>query len=525
MLFQTRINTIVVVSILIVSVLGSSGLGTVAAAGTTDVEVTPETTTIDAGTTTTINITATDISSDGLGSYEFELSTSGTGTASITDVTLRGNPGLSETNISEDGSQLNVSAGVLSTSETGSVTLATVTIAGDAAGETTLSLSDVSVSDNDGNAYSIQTAVDGTLSIRESTVVTSSSVSPAEVNENQTVATTFEFDVADVSSDGNTDQFTLNGSDRVTFSDPTVTVTDRNGSPIQTESNATVQDTAGGSDNQLAFAIAPDNSLNTSEVAVSIQTQVTYPSVGANQSTEFVLDVTDSSGETATDTVDVQLINSERDPGSDTVSVTLAPTQANVSTGSTVTYDLVATGVTDGVGSYNITVNTGNSTVAGLADGTLEGNPGGASVTVAPDNSSVTLVAGFGADISGADEVTLGTVTVSGGAAGTAQLTPSANQLFDQSGNGYSVSSVSNATVEVTAGPGDITGNGQAANDLDNDGVYEDINGDNSVNIGDVQALFNNLNSDAVQNNPNLFNINGEGGVNIGDVQALFSRV
>lgn len=61
--------------------------------------------------------------------------------------------------------------------------------------------------------------------------------------------------------------------------------------------------------------------------------------------------------------------------------------------------------------------------------------------------------------------------------------------------------------------------------DVDNDGLYEDVNGDGAFNIADVQALFSNLDSDDVQQNPEAFDFNGDGGVNISDVQTLFAQL
>lgn len=62
------------------------------------------------------------------------------------------------------------------------------------------------------------------------------------------------------------------------------------------------------------------------------------------------------------------------------------------------------------------------------------------------------------------------------------------------------------------------------ARDPDGDGQYEDVNGDGSFDIGDVQALFANVDSNAVQNNSSLFDFNNSGDVDIGDVQALFQE-
>ena len=61
--------------------------------------------------------------------------------------------------------------------------------------------------------------------------------------------------------------------------------------------------------------------------------------------------------------------------------------------------------------------------------------------------------------------------------------------------------------------------------DIDGDGLYEDIDGNGSFDIFDVQALFNGLESDPVQNNPEAFNFNDDDNpddVSIFDVQGLF---
>lgn len=73
--------------------------------------------------------------------------------------------------------------------------------------------------------------------------------------------------------------------------------------------------------------------------------------------------------------------------------------------------------------------------------------------------------------------------------------------------------------------PGDITGNGETAGDPNGDGVYEDVNGDGSFNIVDVNALFQNYQTESVQNNKGGFDFNGDGSVNIVDVNKLFQEV
>lgn len=63
--------------------------------------------------------------------------------------------------------------------------------------------------------------------------------------------------------------------------------------------------------------------------------------------------------------------------------------------------------------------------------------------------------------------------------------------------------------------------------DLDGDGLYEDIRGDNYLSVLDVQTLFSNIDSDVVQDHSEYFNFSGSDSseVTIFDVQALFRRV
>ncbi len=77
---------------------------------------------------------------------------------------------------------------------------------------------------------------------------------------------------------------------------------------------------------------------------------------------------------------------------------------------------------------------------------------------------------------------------------------------------------------QVDQGPPTLPGFENAPTDPDGDGVYEDVNGDGDVNVGDVQALFANDDGPVVQNNTAAFDVNGDGAVNVGDVQALFAE-
>lgn len=72
-----------------------------------------------------------------------------------------------------------------------------------------------------------------------------------------------------------------------------------------------------------------------------------------------------------------------------------------------------------------------------------------------------------------------------------------------------------------------LPGRDSPPRDLDDDGLYEDIDGDGEFTIFDVQALFGNLDADAVQQHPTLYNFNDGNPeeVSIFDVQGLFTEL
>jgi PKD repeat protein len=97
---------------------------------------------------------------------------------------------------------------------------------------------------------------------------------------------------------------------------------------------------------------------------------------------------------------------------------------------------------------------------------------------------------------------------------------------YDSEGVTIVVQPESSEDVETVCGDKsvDVTGNGDYANDLDNDGLYEDVRGSGRFSILDVQALFNHIDEPVVKNNSEMFNFDEKGDVDILDVQALFNE-
>lgn len=61
--------------------------------------------------------------------------------------------------------------------------------------------------------------------------------------------------------------------------------------------------------------------------------------------------------------------------------------------------------------------------------------------------------------------------------------------------------------------------------DPDDDGLYEDVNGDGDVSVTEVQALFANQDDPYIKDHPEQFDFNGDGEFSILDIQALFMNV
>ena len=92
----------------------------------------------------------------------------------------------------------------------------------------------------------------------------------------------------------------------------------------------------------------------------------------------------------------------------------------------------------------------------------------------------------------------------------------------------YVLRNIAGTTVVDNRDPLDVTGDGNPATDTTGDGLLNDVTGDGAFTIDDVEALFDNLNRNAVQDNPELFNFAGRDApetVTVADVQALYQEL
>jgi PGF-pre-PGF domain-containing protein len=129
------------------------------------------------------------------------------------------------------------------------------------------------------------------------------------------------------------------------------------------------------------------------------------------------------------------------------VTVKLDPTSQTATVGDNRTYDIVAENVTNGLGFFDLTVSTTDTTVGPITDGEVDAPVG--SVTIADDNASAQFGGVYNASASTGPTVTLGTVTVGAEAAGNTNLSLDITVVGDSDGDDYPVVAGSDVTLTV----------------------------------------------------------------------------
>ena len=244
----------------------------------------------------------------------------------------------------------------------------------------------------------------------------------------------------------------------------------------------------------------------------------TAPAVQSDTTLTFEVTASDGNGGSATDTVSVTVQNTGESDLSTAVSLT--PTEATAGPDGEATYDVVVEDVDGGVGAYTMTVSIGDTATAHIADvEPAHANGETTDVSIAADGDSATVEAAL-VDTEQTGSVTLFTVTVASDTGGETPVDLSVGALGTEAGESYDVTATNGATFvdsSLVVGSSD-----QPAQDPDGDGQYEDVNGDGSVDVLDVQLLFAERNSAVVTSNVDAFDFNGDGTVDILDVQALY---
>jgi len=190
-----------------------------------------------------------------------------------------------------------------------------------------------------------------------------------------------------------------------------------------------------------------------------------------------------------------------------------------VRVGEKVSVRVLVTDASDGVGSYDVTVSSGDTAVAEIVAVRPLGDPSRNVTDVTPGSATVS---GIGVETRDGSDVAIVEVTLRAVGSGTANLSLSVDALGDETGRSYTVSGTSGVSFDVE-GCQPVVGS-LPPKDPDDDGEYEDVNGDGEVNVIDVTVLLERFDGLIPANQP-CFDFNGDGVLNILDVAELLNEV
>ncbi|MFC5970385.1 CARDB domain-containing protein [Halomarina salina] len=561
--------------------------GVAMGATSTEVSIAPNSQTVTVGQTTTFDVVVETTDGD-VGASDVDLELTDPSVAEITAVSVAGSPGFVNTDVAADGSSAGFQAVYGNNPIAGaSPTIATVTVEGVAEGSTGLSITDADLSDLPGNSYDVTGTNGATLTVEPVAVDPadfqvsnlqapgsadageSISVSATVTNdggESGTQTVVYQFDGQTLDSE----QVTLDAgqSQAVTF-DVTVPGSASAGSythgVYSDDDSATaalsVAASSGGGGDGPATAV----SLSPSEQTVGVGGTATFDVVVENADGGVgAIDLDVAIGDTAT--AEIVGIDSPA-TGFEDASVAGDGSSASIAAVGMDTADTgavtVATVTVEGASVDSTTLSV-SSAVLGTEDGVETYDVTGtsdATLSVVPAEFLVS-------NLDGPDSVVRGeslTVTADVTNDGSLETTKTVSLRFDLNGDGTLAPGETVASAPVTLGAGvtdsvplsaaipdslapgeydygvftvDDEATGTVAvtlaliddsyagppQDLDGDGVYEDVNGDGELTASDVQALFVNRDSGVVTGDPLLFDYNGDGQFNVVDVQNLFAQ-
>jgi len=213
------------------------------------------------------------------------------------------------------------------------------------------------------------------------------------------------------------------------------------------------------------------------------------------------------------------------EPGLQPQSPTVVAASMAVDNGATADLGLTARWLPEGLSGGTVTVSLSDPEVAAFTGATVDDAFGIAETNVSDDGSSVTvrfadLDTNVG-PVAGGTDVPLATLTVRGDATGTTDVGVSVDDLDDDAGNAPDADADPGVLVVVPP----AVGGPDAPTDPDNDGRYEDVNGNGRLDYDDIQTLFDNFESDSVAMNESAYDFNANGRLDFDDVVDLFDDV
>ena len=395
-------------------------------AGSTTVELVPSDTELTESGQQTFEIVVTD-ASGGVGAVDATVSTS-SDAVRIQSATVAGDPGTSDVSVAEGGQSATVEAALMDTADSGRVVVAEVVVSGATQGEATLDVDVSALGDETGDPYTVTATLGASVDVLDETDTVS-----LDVTANRSTV-----------APGETVGFTVTRADTGVRVAATVTVGDQR---VET-----------GVDGVAAVQI--------DETTTDAGTVTAVANKSETSNTAF-----------ADDSVTVSVGESDDGERAGSTTVRLAPTTETVGVDETATFDLVVQRADGGVGAVDATVTVGDA--ARITNVTFTGDPGTQRLAVSDDGQTADLEAAL-LQTSGADRLTVATVTVVGVEAGQTTVDAQIDALGDEAGNAYDVTATPAATLDVTE-DGSDTGDSADDDSADDDSTDDDSTDDDST--------------------------------------------
>jgi uncharacterized membrane protein len=542
---------------------------------TTTLSLDPETGSVDVGEETTFTVVVDD-ADGGVGAAEVGLAVDDPSVAQITDVTVLGS-GSEAVNIASDGSSADVEYAFRDTADTGSVPIVEVTLEGQAAGETDISLGaaagndGVLVFDEAGTGYDVTGTTGATLTVEGDDPTPEPDPADFQVSNLGAPGSATQGDLIDISAEVTNDgdetatktvEFRLDADGDGDISDESAVVSqdiELAGGESTTVSFTDV-DTSGLAPGTYTHGVAtPDDSATAQITIESLPTAANFQvsnlqapgSATQGDLIDVSADVANTGDETATKTVEFRVDADGDGDISDESAVVSQDVELAGGESTTVTFeDIDTSGLPVGTLTHGVATEDDSET----AQITIESPPTPASFEVsnlqapasaAPGETidvsvevtnegdeSATKTVAFRLDLNGdgdltADEtVATEEVTLDAGDSTTVTFTPTVPEGIELGEYAHGVfTDDDDATTTIRVAPPKLDPQfaGQPI-DTDGDGTYEDVNGDGQVDEVDSQALFANLDDPTLDEYEAQFDYNGNGAVDVVDVQFHFAN-
>jgi hypothetical protein len=508
-----------------VLLLAMAGFGAAAASsgdspGDVEVSLEQANQTVDVGEEATYDLVV-EGATDGIGAYMTTIELGDTSAATVTGFEHAHDPMFDNTEIHDDKVVVSTAMGdnIIEGNET--TTLGTVTLAGTAGGETGLNFAggadEVGVVDAEDNSYNVTGAADATLQVEEVSVDVG--LTPADQAVGVDGQTSYDV-VVEGPTEGISAYTMMLELDNASVA--TVEGFEHTHDPM-------FEDTSVTADSVNVSAALGDSPIEGSEevvlgtLTVSGQAEGTTDLAFVEESLEIALaDDSVSAYSTGTVTDGSLQVTADGEP----TTVELVPLGPVVP--GEVELGVVVTGADSGISAYDMALST-DSAAATFTDWELSAGTGSEPLDdsqISDNGTSLSLVAALlDAGHEPAEETQIATVTVAVDEPGTHALEFDEATIQDLDGGEYTLLTKDSALSATSLPP---VGNAEdPPEDTNGDGLHEDVDGDGSVTIFDVQALFKNLDSPAIQENAPAFSFDGgnQEAVTIFDVQGLFDKV